>query len=399
MCQAAPLARCSNHAQKAIDETNLSLAKNSDERLALSEALVKGKKEAREAGFTQEQIMNETTPGLEGIQKIRRDYDQAERDATSLHRDIAEQELHLDATPKGRKALEENENAAYRGFRLKNAKALNEWHKRLRDTDDSNGVRIVDKKSDPAERREFLGKEYAQARKEYNNAIAAGDFADEKIEKLNEEFSKYNTYTVGLRDPQGRRVGTRVAVEGSSTEDAEEVDYLSRQRSSALTGRQQSHHDQILARAKLNSIRKALHVDAKRKGTQKKKQAETDAVEYRALNAERRVQATQIVDDLKGTHMRMVNHAKGYQGDDQNESLRLSAKASAINDGTRLLETYREMHRGNEARAFTEFRADLSRRKQEVTKEAENATSETDRAMYSGAQGGFSLVLDKTRGI
>lgn len=400
MCQAAPLPRCSNHALKAKAEIEQTISDNNEKTLELSRSLVQAKRDARNAGFTAEQIMDNSTPGLEHIKKIREDHAQLEREQMSLGRDIAEQELHLDATPKGKKALEADENAPYRGFRLKNVNALNDWHKRIRATNDSNGVRIVDKDANPDERKKFLGNELTKARKEYNDAIAAYKFADEKREKLNEEAFKHEARTVGLNDPEGRRFGTWVAKDGASPEEQEEVEYLSRQKSSVMTGIQQAHHDQILARAKMNSTLKAITDDKKRAGKrvmQEKQKADAEAV-YAAARVANREHAERAVEDLKEARLKLHNHARGYDGT-MEESLRLSAKASAVGDAGKLFDTYREMSHGNDAKAINEFRAELSRRKDEVAREAEAATSATDRAMYRGAQGGFALVLDKVRGV
>jgi hypothetical protein len=401
MCQAAPLPRCSNHALKAKADIEQTIDRNNEKTLALSRELVEAKRQARYAKFTDEQIMAGDTPGLEHIQKIREAHAAIEREQMSLGRDIAEQELHLDATPKGRKALEEDENAAYRGFRLKNVRALNDWHKSIRDTTDSKGVRITDKDADPKARREFLGKELVKAREDYNNAIAAHKFADEKREKINEEAFKHEVRTVGLNDPQGRRFGTWIAKDGASKDEQEEVEYLSRQKSSAMTGLQQAHHDQILARAKVNSIRKALQDEKNREAKAAKKNA-TAKQEQEFLarrRADNRVKAEAAVADMKDTRLRMMNYAKGYKGT-MNEELRISAKASTVSDSTRLLDTYRDLSHGDDAKAVKEFRTEIKRRKDDAEKEADTAKASgnlTDEAMYRGAQSGFSLVLDKVR--
>lgn len=401
MCQAAPLPRCSNHSLKAKADIEQTISDNNEKTLELSVALVDAKRKARVNGFTNEQIMAGDTPGLEHIKKIREDHAALEREQMKLGRDIAEQELHLDATPKGKKALEEDENAPFRGFRLKNVNALNEWHKRLRATNDSNGVRIVDKEADTEERRAFLGEELVKARSDYNNAVAAMKDADERREKLNDEAGEIGARSVALGDPQGRRFGTWVAKDGASKEEQEEVEYLSSRKSSAMTALQQSHHDQILARAKIGSIKKAFEEEKKRQAKQNSKTEEPakDAAYYRQLEAENKVKAQSKIEDLKSLHMKLANDAKADTNGDMGESILRSARASAVGDGLRLLETYREMNRGNEARAFAQFREDLTSRKEQTLAEASKAKNITDWSMYSGANSGFALVLHRAEGI
>lgn len=401
MCQAAPLPRCSNHSLKAKADIEQTIADNNEKSLELSQALVSSKRQARLDGFTNEQIMAGDTPGLEHIQKIREDHAALEREQMKLGRDIAEQELHLDATPRGKKALEEDENAPFRGFRLKNVNALNDWHKRLRETNDSNGIRIVDKESNTEERRAFLGEELVKARDDYNNAVAAMKDADTRRENLNDEAAEIGARSVGLGDPQGRRFGTWVAKDGASKEEQEEVDYLSRRKSSAMTALQQSHHDQILARAKISSIKKAFEEEKKRQAKKNatKDEPAKDAAYYSKIEAENKVKAQSKIEDLKALHLKLTNDAKADTNGDMGESIMRSARASAVGDGLRLLETYREMNRGNEARAFAQFREDLTQRKAEALAEGGKATSSTDWSMYSGVNSGFALVLNRAEGI
>ena len=396
MCQPAPLGRCANHVEKEKQKLNTEAIELSRKKLATSEKVVEAKRAARDAGYSDDEIMESSTPGLEDLNALRRQYDQLDRDSQINVRNEWEQELHSDATLSGRKALEEDTEAAKRGFRMNNARALKDWHKELRATTDSDGTSITSKDSDDEERYAFYGKEFLKARKDYENAVEAGNQNFDRVDKLNDELNTYETTTVGRNDPAGRRAFSRVAVH---EKDREDVEYLESQKAASLITMNQTHYDQVLARAKMNRLKVAI------KEERKKREAVQKVLDGEAAErlAERRafvkMRSPEVVSELKSARMQLANMAKAKSSEANHESLRLSAKAEAVNTSAQALERFQNANRGAPENAFIEFRGSIQQKHAEAVKEVEKADNDADRELWTGVQSGYSLVLDKVKNL
>lgn len=397
MCQAAPLARCANHTKKELAKVEKQSIDLSGQKLSLSEEIVDLKSQARADGFSEDEIMDRSNPKLSRLNKVRREWDRLDYKSNELVRDTWEQELHMDATPTGRKELEANPGLPMQGFRLKNADAMNKWHKTLREAKDSNGNKILSPEADAEERRAFLLKEAKAAKEGYRHENRQQEVALERIELINEQLDKYETRTLGPKDPKkpGQRAYSRVAVHDK---DQEEVDYLERQKSSCIVMQQQAHHNQVLERAKLNRVRKAIQLDDEK---QEKIQDAKRAEEQRAIKyAENKVIASQYSEDLEKASVKLVWSSRDAK--DPDESMRLSAKAAAVKTSSDRYKEFRSATHGDEAKAVASFRAKTeesyfnARRLQE---EAEKSGNKSDLLIYTGERQGLSLVLDKIRSL
>lgn len=396
MCQAAPLPRCSHHADVKLKELDQELVELSHKKLAVSEKVVELKRQARKDGYTDKQIMDQKTAGLEELNKSRREYDQLERDTQITVRDSWEQELHKDATPTGRKALENDENSALRGFRLKNAKKLNAWHKSVRQATDSDGIPFTSKDSDPEERYTFYGKEFAKARQEYKDATSYGEELQNRMEKVNAELDTYETSMVGRNDPQGRKPFSRVA---KHPEDAEEVEYLERQKASVIAGVHTSHHEQVLARAKMGRLHSAIKVEKERRKKEQTVQNKENLAKLKEHRGYLKHRTPELREELKKDRMTLADMAKRKSNSSDNDNVRLSAKSAAVETSLQLLDKYQDSHRGAPEQGYVAMRKELNDKRLECIAEADNSKNDVDRAIWAGAQGGYSLVLDKIKSL
>lgn len=397
MCQAAPLARCASHIPKEKAKIEKLMVENSNQKLKISEELVDLKRQARDAGMTAEEIMDRSNPAIAPINRHRIEWNRLDYKSNELVRDSWEQELHMDATPTGRKALENDPDAAMRGFRLKNAAALNAWHKSLREAKDSDGNKILSKEGNPAARRALLVKEAKAAKEGFQNAKAEQATAFDRIDSLNEQLDQFETKTLGFKDPAhpNSRSFSRVAV---NEKDSEEVDYLERQKTSCLTMQKQAHHSQVLERAKLNRIRTAIRLEDEKQekiATAKKEEAQRVA-NYK----ENKVVAGQYTEDLEKASVKLAWSARDAK--DSDDSMRLSSKAAAVKTSMERYKKFREESHGNEANAVEGFRqATLNSHTnaKKLLQEAEKAGNKSDIIIYTGERQGLSLVLDKIRSL
>jgi hypothetical protein len=397
MCQAAPLARCASHIPKEKAKIEKSMIENSNQKLIISEEIVDLKRQARDAGMTAEEIMDRKNPAIAPINRKRMEWDRLDYKSNELVRDSWEQELHMDATPTGRKALENDPDAAMRGFRLKNAAAMNAWHKSLRDAKDANGNKILSKEGDSDERRALLVKEAKAAKEGFQNAKAEQATAFERIDSLNEQLDQYETKTLGFKDPNypNNRSFSRVAL---NEKDQDEVDYLERQKTSCLTVQKQAHHTQVLERAKLNRLRKAIQLeDEKQEKVAEAKKAEQQRVERYKEN---KFVAAQYSEDLEKASVKLAWASRDAK--DSDESMRLSSKAAAVKTSMERYKKFREESHGNEANAVEAFRKatfESNANARKLLKEAEEAGNKSDILIYTGERQGISLVLDKIRSL
>lgn len=396
MCQPAPLARCSNHASKEAKQTADDLITNYEKRLEISEKIVEMKSQARDAGIDDKAIMDPNNSDLKELNNLREKYEGLEKEQSELVRDTWEHELHLDATPAGLKSLEkEKDKVGNGGFRLKNATALKEWQKGIRDLKDSEGNKLTEKGGSPDDRHKVYLQEFITARSEHKNAQDSAKEAARRLEHLNEKLDGFKTTNIGFKNVGDRRAGSRVAV---NPNDAAEVDYLERQKTSVMTMETQAHYDQVLARAKMNRLRKAIQNNrkAQNKAAIVKQDKEVAAAKY----AENKLIANGHSEDLKRASITLANEAKKSRAGSNDESIRLSAKADAVRFGSDLYEKYRSSSHGNEANAAKEFRADITARHSLAVQNVKTAKKEgnkIDEAIYTGEQGGLSLLLDKVR--
>ena len=397
MCQAAPGSRCANHAKKERDKIAKESIELSSQKLAISEEIVDLKNEARFSGFSDEEIMDRSNEKLGRLNSLRNEWDRLDRKSNELVRDTWEQELHMDATRTGRKELEADEDAPLKGFRLKNADAMNAWQKSLRETKDSKGNKILSKDADRSEYRAFLVDQAKKAKEGFKNESRQQDIALDRIELLNEELDKFNTRTLSHKEARkpGQRAFSRVAVD---PKDQEDVDYLERQKSSCIVMQQQAHYGQVLERAKLNRIRKAIQIeDEKQEKIAAAKQEETRrATKY----AENKVVAGQYSEDLDRASVKLAWSARDAVNPD--ERMRLSSKAEAVKVSSERYNEFRSKSNGNEANAVKEFRAKTEESyatAKKLQEEAEASGNNFDRLIYTGERQGLSLVLDKIRSL
>lgn len=397
MCQAAPGPRCANHAKKERDKITKESIELSTQKLAISEEIVDLKNQARSAGFTEEEIMDRSNTKTGRLNGLRAEWDRLDRKSNELVRDTWEQELHMDATRTGRKALEADDDAPLKGFRLKNADAMNAWQKAMRETKDSQGNKILSVKADRAEYRAFLAEEAKKAKEAFKNEGRQQDIALDRIELLNDELDKFNTRTLSAKDARkpGQRAFSRVAVD---PKDQEEVEYLERQKSSCIVMQQQAHYNQVLERAKLNRVRKAMqNEDAKQEKVAATKMEEDRRV---AKYAENKVIAGQYSEDLEKASVKLTWASRDATNED--ERMRLAAKAAAVKTSSDRYKEFRANSHGNEAQAVKEFRAKTEESYANAKKlqaEAEASGDKTDHLIYTGERQGLSLVLDKIRSL
>lgn len=388
MCQPAPLARCSNHAEKEAKSTENKIAKNYEERSAVNTKLRDLKIEAREMGFDEESMMDPETPNGAEIQKLHAEYERLEKENSENLKDTWEQELHLDATPNGIKNLEkEKGKPGYNAFRMKNATALNDWQKEIRNLKDSNGNKLTAKGGSLEDRHKVYLQEFISARSEHKAAQDNAYEADRQIGLINTKLAQFETRNVGFQETGDRRPGSLVAV---NPEEEHQVDVLENQKTVALEMENQSHYDQVLARSKMNSLRKAILIN--RKAQHKEAEAKRKAEETATME--------ETVDLLKQKRNALYEHSKMYMGDGSEEFSRLTSKAYAVQQGTEILEKHRKANPGNEQKAVDAFRSEISYLHKEAVKNADDAAARKDEfeeANYRGEQGGLSLLLDKVR--
>lgn len=397
MCQAAPLARCASHVPKEKEKIEKSMVENYNARLKISEEITDLKREARDKGVPDSEINDRSNSKFKRLNGLRSEWDRLDYKNNELTRDSWEQELHYDATPTGRKELENDPDAAMRGFRLKNAEAMNAWHKSLRAEKDSAGNKLFSKEGDSDERRALLVREAKAAKLGYQTEKRQQEVALERIELINEQLDKFETKTLGFKDPNypNHRSFSRVAV---NEKDKEEVEYLERQKTSCLTMQKQAHHNQVLERAKLNRVRTAIRVeDEKQEKVAEAKKAEKQRAEKYQEN---KVVASQYTEDLEKASVKLVWSARDAQ--DPDENMRLAAKAAAVKTSTERYKTFRNECHGNEANAVESFRKKTLESHSNAKKllaEAEKEGNKSDILIYTGERQGLSLVLDKIRSL
>lgn len=397
MCQAAPLARCASHIPKEKEKIDREMTENYNTRLSIAEEITDLKRQAREAGFTEEEINDRSNTKTGRLNRLRAEWDRLDYKNNELTRDTWEQELHYDATPTGRKELENDPDAAMKGFRLKNADAMNAWHKSLRSAKDSNGNKLLSKEGDSDERRALLVKEAKAAKEGYKAEGRQQQVALDRIELINEQLDKYETTMVGHKDKKypNHRSFSRVAV---NEKDREEVEYLERQKTSCLTMQKQAHHNQVFERAKLNRLRTAIRLEDEKQ--EKAITAKKEEAQRVAQYAENKVIAGQYTEDLEKASVKLVWSARDAK--DPDENMRLAAKAAAVRASSKRYKTFREECHGNEANAVENFRnktneSYLNARK--LLAEAEKEGNKSDILIYTGERQGLSLVLDKIRSL
>lgn len=388
MCQPAPLARCANQATKDGKKLETDLGKNHQQRVQVEEKIEALEKEAKSLGFTPASIVDPETPGLEELNKLREDKTRLEKENFEIIKDTWEQELHYDATPKGIELLEKGKDMpGYSDARLKNANALNEWHKKIRNLKDSNGNKITSKEANLEDRHKAYMKEFSNARDNYQSAQGAAAESKRRIDIINKRLAVIPTETVAVNDPRGLKSGTRLAVHAG---DAHEVALLEKQKESLIARANSAHYDQILERAKMNRLRKAIQNNKK--------------THSKAVVAERLEKDKHIMDDASDTFNRtqkaLYERSKTYMGDGSEEFTRLTSKAYAVQTGAKILEKHRKANPGNERKAAEAFRSEVTYLHKEAVENAENAVDRNDEfeeAQYRGLQGGYSLLLDKVR--
>lgn len=397
MCQAAPLARCASHIPKEKEKIDKEMTDNYNTRLTIAEEITDLKRKARDSGVPEDEINDRSNTKFRRLNSLRAEWDRLDYKNNELTRDTWEQELHYDATPTGRKELENDPDAAMKGFRLKNADAMNAWHKSLRGMKDSNGNKLLSKEGDSEERRSVLVKEAKAAKEGFKAEGRQQQVAIERIELINEQLDKYETKMVGHKDAKypNHRSFSRVAVH---EKDREEVEYLERQKTSCLTMQRQAHHNQVFERAKLNRLRKAIELeDTKQEKAATAKKEEAQRV---AQYAENKVIAGQYTEDLEKASVKLVWSARDAQ--DPDENMRLAAKAAAVKTSTDRYKTFRNECHGNEAKAVENFRQKTLESRETAKKllaEAEKEGNKSDILIYTGERQGLSLVLDKIRSL
>lgn len=397
MCQAAPLARCASHIPKEKEKIDKEMTDNYNKRLTIAEEITDLKRQARDKGIPDDEINDRNNAKFRRLNNLRAEWDKLDYKNNELTRDTWEQELHYDATPTGRKELENDPDAAMKGFRLKNADAMNAWHKNLRSLKDSNGNKLLSKEGDSDERRSLLVKEAKAAKEGYKAEGKQQQVAIDRIETLNEQLDKYETTMVGHKDPKypNHRSFSRVAV---NEKDREEVEYLERQKTSCLTMQKQAHHNQVLERAKLNRLRKAIELeDAKQEKATEAKKAETQRKEKYAEN---KVVAAQYTEDLEKASVKLVWSARDAQ--DPDENMRLAAKAASVKTSMERYKTFRSECHGDESNAVERFREktfESHANAKKLLAEAEKEGNKSDILIYTGERQGLSLVLDKIRSL
>lgn len=388
MCQPAPLARCANHAKKDGKKLEEDLSRNYESLSAVSEKITELQKEASETGFDESSIMDQDTPGLEDLNKLRKQKEELIKEQHELIRDTWHVELQEDATPKGIEALKKGiGKPGYSHSRLNNAEALNEWQKKIQNLKDSDGNSLALKGGNLEERHKVYLQEFTEAKSEYKTATEVLEKSKERFEVLSTQVARFETTKIGFADPYGRKRGTVVAV---NPEDMQEVDNLENQKLVAKELNEKAHYDQILARTKMIKLRKAIQNNRK---AQKAKAIATEKSEQTAI-------VNDSVDTLKKNRAELYEHSKKYMGDGSEEFSRLTSKAYAIETGVKILEKHRLANPGDEPKAVAAFRSEISFLHKEATKKADQAVSQNDKfeeANYRGEQGGLSLLLDKVR--
>jgi hypothetical protein len=390
MCQPSPLARCANHANKEAQTVADKMFKNFEDRVAIGDKIRDLKIEAQAMGLDEEAIMDPDTPGLEELNRLREEHERLTKENVENVKDTWENELHLDATPNGIKMLEKGVGRpGYSDSRLKNANALNAWQKKIRDLKDSNGNKLTAKGGNLDDRHKVYLQEFITARSEHKAAQDSSYEANRRLGILNTKLAQFETKNVGFQDVGDRRRGSQVAV---NPEDADEVDHLERQKTRVLEMENQAHHDQVLARSKMNSLRKAIQINRKAQN----KIALANAV------AKQRETLDSVTEDLKKSKADLYEKSKAFMGAEGEEFTSATSKAYAVETGIKILEKHRAANPDNNRKALIGFSSEMHYLRNEAVakaKDAEDRKDEYDEALYSGEASGISHLLWKIRNL
>ncbi len=274
---------------------------------------------------------------------------------------------------------------------------MNAWHKSLRDAKDSNGNKLFSPKGDLDERQEFLRKELRETKKNYLLENDQQKIANQRLEKLDSEIGNYETVRTNPKDPgnSGRPAYSRIAVH---PQDAEQVEYIERQRTASLTMHKQAHYHQVLERAKMSRLRKAIELgDIKSEKINEEKRVAKRRIEKYSENKE---VANQYSADLESARLKLALAARNIQ--DPHERMRLSAKASAVEASRERFKKYQTASNGDAAKGVEDFLTktrDVYDNAKKIQKEAQDSGNEIDTAIYTGNRQGLALVMDKIRSL